>query len=299
MLRLPAFLLALLAFLLVAPPAGAQLPVPGQKAMSVRLVSEGNAPPAGGRVMLAIVMSPRPGWHGYWKNPGDAGVETRIDWRLPAGVTAGPILYPVPETLFVGGFMNYVYKGQYAQLIALDVPRGLQAGPVLPLRGTIFYLVCTDQVCVPETAGLALDLRVAADGAGPARRAEFDLYRSRLPRPLGAEARFERKGDRIRVGIPLPASVRLPEPYFFPLTENAVDHSAPQSLSRRGDLLIVEAEAGRARPRALEGVLRLGSGDGLALVARPGEVPEAGTPVTATPGGREGETGAAPGSARR
>src|SRR5688500_8359447 len=90
-------LLALL-LLLCAFPAHAQLP-PGQKAMSVRLVPETSSPAAGSRVTLALVMSPRPGWHGYWQNPGDAGVGTRIAWRLPPGAEVGPIRYPVPEQI--------------------------------------------------------------------------------------------------------------------------------------------------------------------------------------------------------
>src|SRR3954453_7524940 len=97
--RLWPFLLLLLA---LAAPAGAQLP-PGEKAMDVRLVAETDRPAAGGRVSLALVMSPKPGWHGYWLNPGDAGAPTRIAWTLASGAKAGPIRYPVPERLLIAG----------------------------------------------------------------------------------------------------------------------------------------------------------------------------------------------------
>ena len=40
--------------------------------ISAELVAEGAAV-HGGQVMLAIHFTPKPGWHGYWKNPGDAG----------------------------------------------------------------------------------------------------------------------------------------------------------------------------------------------------------------------------------
>ena len=35
-----------------------------------------------------------PGWHVYWQNAGDSGEPPRIQWTLPAGVTAGPISFP-------------------------------------------------------------------------------------------------------------------------------------------------------------------------------------------------------------
>jgi DsbC/DsbD-like thiol-disulfide interchange protein/cytochrome c biogenesis protein CcdA len=265
-------LFLLLSILLAPGLAHAQILPPGQKAMSVRVAADNDAPAAGGIVTLAIFMTPRPGWHGYWKNPGDAGVETRIDWTLPAGVKAGPILYPVPERLMVAGFMNYVYERDYAELVELQIPPGLKPGTRLPLRARLFYLACTDQVCVPEQAELALELPVARPGALTRYPGEFDALRRQLPRPLGAEARFERKGDRLRLAIPLPASLPLHDPYVFPLTLDAVNHSAPQSLSRRGDLLIVETKAAPKPPAVFEGVLAIGDGDGLSFTARPGPV---------------------------
>src|SRR4051812_21239615 len=109
-------LLLVLILLFAAVPAQAQL-APGEKAMAVRLVAETERPAAGSKVTLALVMTPRQGWHGYWKNPGDAGVGTRIAWRLPPGLKAGPLRFPVPERLIIQGLMNYVYEGEHALLV--------------------------------------------------------------------------------------------------------------------------------------------------------------------------------------
>jgi DsbC/DsbD-like thiol-disulfide interchange protein/cytochrome c biogenesis protein CcdA len=268
-------LLALL-LLLFAFPAQAQLP-PGQKAMSVRLVPETPKPAAGSKVTLALVMSPRPGWHGYWQNPGDAGVGTRIAWQLPRGAEAGPIRYPVPERLIIQGLMNYVFEGEHALLVDLQLPAGLAPGTKLPVRGKVDYLVCTDRICVPESAELAADLEIGAGGSSMA--AGFDRYRQALPRPLPEQGRFERTGGALRIAIPLPASVALDDPYFYPLTEQALVYSEPQSVSRRGDWLIVETRAGDGAPAILEGVLKLGAGQGLVVRALQGEVGPAGSPV--------------------
>ena len=277
-----AFLFTLMLALLIGThSAHAQL-ARGEKAMAVGLVAESDAPAAGGKVTLALVMKPRPGWHGYWQNPGDAGLGNRILWRLPPGATAGPLQYPVPERLEVAGFTNYVYEGEYAQLVELAVPAALAPGAKLPIRGSLSYLVCTDKICVPEQADIALDLIIGDGAISPVRRAAFDRYRQALPRPLASEARFERIAGKMRLAIPIPAKLPLADPYLFPLTLDALNHSAPQALSRRGDLLIVETAAGRGPPSLLEGVLRIGAGQGLAFTARPGPVPPAGEPIDPT-----------------
>jgi thiol:disulfide interchange protein len=270
-------LLLVLLLLLCAFPAAAQ-PPPGQKAMAVRLVPETVEPANGSTVTLALVMSPRPGWHGYWQNPGDAGVGTRIAWRLPRGVTAGPIRFPVPERLVIQGLMNYVYEGEHALLVDLAVPAGLAPGTKLPVRGRVDYLVCTDKICVPESAEVAADLTV---GDGNAAAAGFDRYRQALPKPLPEPGRFERRGGTLRLAFPLPAAAAVEDPYFFPLTEGALVYAAPQAVSRRGDRLIVETRAGDEAPAAVEGVLKLGPGLGLAVRAVPGAVGPSGEPFEA------------------
>ena len=193
--------------------------------MSVRLVPETARPAAGSKVTVALVMSPRPGWHGYWQNPGDAGVGTRIAWQLPEGATAGPIRFPVPERLTIQGLMNYVFEGEHALLVDLQLPAGLTPGTKLPVRGKVDYLVCTDRICVPESAELAADLEVG-DGR-PAPTPGFDRYRQALPRPLPEAARFERSGD----GSGWPS--RCPRRWRSTIPISTRSPSRPWSIPRR------------------------------------------------------------------
>ena len=256
-----------------------------------QLVAESDAPAPGKTVSLALVMRPDAGWHGYWKNPGDAGVETSIAWTLPDGVTIGPLAYPVPQTLIVSGLMNYVYEGEYAQLMELKLPPGLAAGTRLPLRGKANWLACTDEICVPESADLAIDL-VVGDGAVAAmRRADFDRWRAALPKPLGSAAHFAVTGGRFRLGVPLPVAMPLAEAYFFPLTDGVIDYAAPQAASRNGDTLVIETAAREgASVDRVEGVLKIGEGQGLSLVASPGIVAAAGAPLEARDQAGDGST---------
>jgi thiol:disulfide interchange protein len=272
---------AWLAAMLLAAAGHAQVAPPAKNAISASLVAESAVVAPGETVTLALTMRPAPGWHGYWKNPGDSGTETQIAWTLPAGLTAGPIQYPVPDRLIVAGLMNYVYEGDHAHLIDLTAPAGLVPGSRLPIRARVDYLACTKEICVPETADVALDLVAGAAAGARPDRATFDRFRQALPRPLGSAARFARAGSRFRLAVPLPAGLELREPYFYPLTDGAISYAAAQAVSRAGDTLIVEtdASANGGGLGAVEGVLKLGDGKGLSLTAVAGSVPAAGTPI--------------------
>jgi len=231
------------------------------------LVAEGPAPP-GGEVELAIHMRPAPGWHGYWLNPGDAGLPMDVAWQLPSGFAAGPLRYPVPTRLEISGLMNYVYEQDYAVLVRLKVPAG--AHGVVPVRAEAHWLACTDKVCVPEQGTLSLDLPV---GSGTPNRAEFDAWRLALPKPLASVGHFQIAGNKLRVAIPLPASVAAATSYVFPAVDGPIDYAAPQTFARSGDTLIAELPRKGAAPSRFTGVLALGPGQGLAFDAVPGSVP--------------------------
>ncbi len=98
---------------------------PVAQGITPELVAEGPAPP-GGEVELAIHMRPAPGWHGYWLNPGDAGLPMDVKWQLPKDFAAGPLRYPVPSRLEIANLMNYVYEQDYAVLVRLKVPANAQ-----------------------------------------------------------------------------------------------------------------------------------------------------------------------------
>jgi DsbC/DsbD-like thiol-disulfide interchange protein/cytochrome c biogenesis protein CcdA len=236
------------------------------------LLAEGPAP-AGGEVELAIHMRPEPGWHGYWLNPGDAGLPMDVQWQLPKGYAAGPLRYPVPTRLTVGGIMNYVFDHDYAVLVRLKVPP--DAKGAVPIRAQAHWLACTDKICVPEQGELALDVPV---GTGTPNRAQFDAWRQELAQPLATVGHFAVTNGKLRVAIPLPASVELREPYLFPITDNVVDYEAPQSLRRSGDWVVADLDMKKA-PADFAGVLASKDGRGLEFHAVPGAVPEGGTPL--------------------
>jgi len=254
-------LILLLALLLVPALAGAQNITP-------ELVAEGPAPP-GGEVDLAIHMRPAPGWHGYWLNPGDAGLPMDVHWRLPKGFAVGPLRYPVPGRLEIADLMNYVYEQDYGVLVRLKVPA--DAHGAVPISADARWLACTDKICVPEQGELSLDLPI---GSGTPNRVQFDAWRQSLPQPLASIGHFEKRGGELRVAIPLPASVKVDRPYLFPIVDGPIDYDAKQTFRRSGDTLIAELKVKGPVPKEFPAVVALGTGRGLEFRSVAGPVPE-------------------------
>ncbi len=262
-------------FMLVAagPGMAESAPAPGAIHLPMRLVAESESPAAGSKTTLAIVATPEKGWHGYWKNGGDAGLPTEAHWTLPRGVSAGELRYPVPGRLKIAGLMNYVYERPFTLLVDLAVPAGLAKGTPLPIAVKLDYLVCTDTICVPESQTLSTRLTVGDGAVNPATRSEFDRWRAALPKPLGGDGVIETAGKTVRIAVPLPASVAVKEAYFFPERSGVIDHAAPQAMTRNGDQLILAIPvAAVPTPGPISGVLSIGEGQGLSFAAKPGAI---------------------------
>jgi thiol:disulfide interchange protein/DsbC/DsbD-like thiol-disulfide interchange protein len=237
------------------------------------LHAESQAPAAGTTVMLAIAMEPKPGWHGYWINGGDAGITPRFDWSLPAGVTAGAARYPVPERLILFDLMNHVYEGPHAFLVPVTLPKNAALGSLVPIKLKAFYLACTDKICLPQDAELSIDLKVGNGAITQADRAKFDAWRAHLPRPIGADGVFETDAKSVRIAIPYPAGLSAQDLWYFAADDNLTSYNKPQKIARRGDTLYVElARNGDQIPQRLNGLLAIGKDQGFAISAVPGRV---------------------------
>ncbi len=250
--------------------------------MRASLLAEGSVQP-GQVVTLALLMQPEKGWHGYWSNPGDAGYGLALNWTVPTGVQPGAMQFPVPQTLLIQGLMNHVYEHDYAVLVPLTIPPSARRGTVLPIKVKAQWLVCTEEICVPERAELTGTVTVAADlaSAGP-NDARFEGWRAALPAPLDRAGTFGMASKALRIALPFPAAAALENPHVFLSTEGLADYAAPQRFFRKDDTLVIEVPLAKS-PRAaqqVEGVLAMGKASGgIAFAAVPGPVPKGGLPL--------------------
>ncbi|HEY0202724.1 MAG TPA: protein-disulfide reductase DsbD domain-containing protein [Acetobacteraceae bacterium] len=216
-----------LAFLAAMPAwAGESAAVRSSRA-TVTLVSDTDAVRAGQPLRLGLRMRLAPGWHTYWRNPGDAGVPPELTLTLPAGATAGDLQWPTPVRLAEGPLMTYGYTGEV--LLPVAVTPG--AGP-LHVEASATWLVC-EHICVPEEGRFTLDLQPGDLPPGilaPSAQAPlFAAANARMPRPSPFPATVAPDGTLTLRGAGLSAAA-VRDAWFFPGSDGAVENAAPQRL---------------------------------------------------------------------
>ena len=200
--------------------------------VTARLVAERMEVAPGDRLDLALVFEIRPGWHTYWRNPGDSGDPPRVHWTLPEGVEAGPLRWPRPEVIPVGPLANYGYSGRAVHLIALSVPAQWPIGEPVHIRADVDWLVCEEE-CIPESGRFDLTIPTgAALGPGPIDPLQADVFaaaRAGLPdgRIEGAVLGVAGAG----LGLLVPAdglSDKIDGAWFFAGEWGLIEHAAEQ-----------------------------------------------------------------------
>ena len=140
----------------------------------------------GETVTAAIRLQMDPGWHTYWRNPGESGLPTSIAWTLPPGITAGEIQWPPPEPYESGGLTTYVYHDEVLLLVPLALGDTVKPGPAL-LQARVDWLEC-QVACVPGSAPVQATLEIGADRQPSPHAALIQSWQARIPRPDPARA---------------------------------------------------------------------------------------------------------------
>jgi len=231
-------------------PAAALESVPVSSAHdTVTLISDTDAIAAGTPFRVALRIRLAPGWHTYWRNPGDAGVAPQVKLTLPPGATAGPIEWPTPRRVAEGPLITYSYTGEV--VLPITITPGSGAGAV---EAEADWLVCKD-ICVPEQGQFRLDLPAGK----PAPSAEAPLFtRADMARPIDFAGRARIASDGrlwIPAGALQPGGVA--KAWFIPGTPGVIDNAASQRLSvRDGSFVLALTPASGFRPEAgLDGIL--------------------------------------------
>lgn len=241
------------------------------------LVAEKAAVVAGQPIWVGLRLVHDPHWHTYWRNPGDSGLPTRIEWRLPAGWKAGAIQWPTPKRLPVGPLANFGYEGELLLAVELLPPAAL-SGTEVTLQAEGHWLVCKD-VCIPGQAQLALRLPIATDAK---------TINSSADSPLFATARQSwPKRDAVR-GVTAHLSEKTlslawngdgaqeAAGFFYPYAEGLILPASAQQLSKtergwRLDVPLGESPAAALtevrKSKTIEGIWVVGNAPGLEWTA--------------------------------
>jgi thiol:disulfide interchange protein DsbD len=150
------------------------------------LVSELASFVPGHAFRLGLRLQHQPGWHTYWKDPGDAGQATSLQWTLPQGFKAGPIQWPQPRHVKdAGGLNSNIYTGETLLVVEI-VPPAHTTQPAL-LKARADWIVCKE-VCIPGGADLQLTLNPSAQESPSADASLFAAVTPKLGLPPTSES---------------------------------------------------------------------------------------------------------------
>lgn len=210
----------------------------------------------GDSLIASLTLSHRDGWHSYWKNPGESGLATTINWTLPDGFTAGEIQWPFPEKIPFGDLINIGFKGKIPLLVPMTVSSSVNKGEY-QLQGTLKWLVC-EESCIPES----LEFKIPITIAGISK-----LSPQALPiRKLQKEREIETiqtvyQDNESFILISLPAfDIAINDVEFFPEQLGILDYKySPlfQFQEKQGVLQLKKATVSQDQGTVISGLLRI------------------------------------------
>ena len=201
---------------------GAVVTTPQVRAELMAQAPDGVGP--GATVWLGLQLTHQPEWHTYWKNAGDSGLPTVLNWQLPAGVTAGDIAWPLPKKIPIGNLANYGYEGTVLLPVPLTIapdfkPSLLASELTVKLKAS--WLVCRKE-CIPEEGEFSLSLPTRSSTALNATA--FAAALAAQPQPLAGASQVTVEGQRLTVAVTgLPAAARGKTLGFFPETPELIE----------------------------------------------------------------------------
>ena len=198
--------------------------------VTAELIAQRSAVQPGQPVQIGLRLQHIPHWHTYWRNPGDSGLPTTLNWTLPAGSGIGQIAWPAPRRLPIGPLVNYGYEGDLLLPLSYTAPADASPGSTLSLRAKADWLVCKE-VCIPESATLELRLPVVDAQTTPGASVHtprFERAAAQQAVPWrGGQASVQQAGRELLLTLefnpPRPAAGKLPAVHVFPYAEQLLE----------------------------------------------------------------------------
>lgn len=233
-----------------------------QPHIQVRLLSSASSAAPGSDLTLGLELKPDPGWHVYWRNPGDSGMPPAINWQPVAGANFGEILWPVPEKIPYGPLVNYGYDH-----VILPVVVSLAQPPSTADKGSdsvtftanASWLVC-EEFCIPGKASLQLKQPLGKPQAAKEANTINDFV-ARTPTTIeviGGQANTAEQLATLELFFASPIFQNAKQLTFFPINEQFLDAASEPELFWKNNFLRITQSLSSdfyTMPEILEGVV--------------------------------------------
>jgi thiol:disulfide interchange protein len=221
-------------------PQGQSQTYEGRELVKAELLADTNAVVPGKPFTVGLLLRMAPGWHTYWKFPGDAGIPTELKWKLPPGWKVGEIQWPIPlKTNDPGDIQTYGYQDEILLMQEITPPAKIDNSPV-KLSADATWLVC-EKICIPGNAGLQLELPKSTTSA-PANTEIFARFRHLLPQNWPeskvAVANWTRTGSDLQFRVKSATLASYASADFYPLPQGETVVGHPKVESRSADEIV-------------------------------------------------------------
>ncbi len=167
-------------FLFLCMPSTSKADVPQLNTVKAELLANVANVKPGDIFTIGVLFKIKPGWHIYWKNPGDSGLPTSINFALAHGFGVSKLQWPVPARFYrPGGIIDYGYAESVLLSAKVKTPTGISLGSLVPIQAKISWLSC-ERVCIPGQANLDIKLPIA-ELTTPVNSELFAKWEKRLP----------------------------------------------------------------------------------------------------------------------
>ena len=136
------------------------------------LLPESKSIKPGKEFLLGVSFEIEPQWHIYYKDAGEAGMPTSIEWKLPPGFKHGDLLWQTPHKFVDAGITTYGFKDKTIIATKVTPPADLKIGAPIKIEANLKWLSCKE-ICLPGKATVTLDVPVSADEPDKANAAAF------------------------------------------------------------------------------------------------------------------------------
>jgi thiol:disulfide interchange protein DsbD len=219
-----------------------QAQINGTENVKAELISEVKSIQPGEKFWVALKLEMADQWHTYWRNPGDAGLPTEIEWSLPENFSVSEIYWPYPVLFETSGVVSYGYKDNILLLSQITPPAVIN-GDKISISADATWLECKE-LCLPGRAELSLTLLVSSEAELDERWIDsFAGVREMLPvKNKSWEFNSTRTDSSVIIHALLPEKDRsgFKEIRFLPYDEGIYNNSKAQRIENKDEGLFIE-----------------------------------------------------------
>ncbi len=224
------------------------------------LISEVKSVQPGQPFWVALRLKMDENWHTYWQNAGDAGLATKIEWKLPKGFRPSEIKWPHPEKIYLEDLANYGYEDETFLLTKITPPQNISSEKI-EINAEASWLVCKIE-CLPGKAEYSLTLPVTNKTPQINEEWQQAFADTRFKFPLknsNWKISSEKNENDIKIFLAPPENdFEVEKIEFFPYEESIYQNAANQNFTKtaKGYVLTVPYDDLKVKePDSLKGIL--------------------------------------------